>query len=239
MNTVEELNNLVAANVPPNADYEVYSGLKRQISWLRIGTGMLLLAVVGLSASSYRLASRKPIILVTRINDVGQAQAIKYTSTEFTPDDGVVRSALNEWAKLRYTLTRETAGRDYAHNYYFLSAPQSSASMEKDRTSQRIVKLLAGQGTPNDLEILSVQIQSMGTEKKPDGTLAEGTALIDMQKVFPASTGVEAHKEHWTVNVQFSVNPEQANERYATDPTFQLINPLGVTITYFHEDRAA
>ena len=49
----------------------------------------------------------------------------------------------------------------------------------------------------------------------------------------------EAHKEHWTISVNFYINPQQSAERYANDPVFQMVNPLGVTITFIHEDRAA
>ncbi|MEO8130836.1 MAG: hypothetical protein ABI822_27305, partial [Bryobacteraceae bacterium] len=143
------------------------------------------------------------------------------------------------WTKLRYTLNRETAGRDYTHNYYFLSEKLSTQTMEQDRNTQKIAKVMAGQGTPNELDILGVQIQNLGTVKRADGTIAEGNAVIDIVKLFPAATGAEAHREHWTVSLNFYMNPEQAAERYSNDPTFQMVNPLGVTITFFHEDRAA
>ncbi len=239
MNKAEALNEMLSVEMHLDADYEVYSALHRENRMLRWGAG-LLACCFGLSAASaYQFSHRKPVVLITRVSDVGQAQAIKYTSTEFTPDDAVVRSNLYAWAKLRYTLNRETAGRDYMHNYYFLSDKLSLQAMEQDRSTQKVSKVIAGQGNPNELEILSVQIQNLGTIKKADGTIAEGNAVIDIVKAFPAGTGAEAHREHWTVSVNFYVNPEQAAERYANDPTFQMVNPLGMTITFFHEDRAA
>ena len=138
------------------------------------------------SASAFQFLHRKPVILVTRINEIGQAQAIKYTSTEFTPDDAVVRSALYSWAKLRFTLNKETAGRDYIHNYYFLSDKLGATGMEQDRASQKIAKVIAGQGIGNEIEILGVQIQNLNTEKDAIGRIAQGNAVIDLRKVFPA-----------------------------------------------------
>lgn len=239
MKPAEQLNELMPVDVRPDADYEVYSALYRENRLLRWGAGIMACGFACAAASAYQFSHRKPVILITRVSEIGQAQAIKYTSTEFTPDDAVVRSALYAWTKLRYTLNRETAGRDYIHNYYFLSDKLSTQTMEQDRNTQKVAKVLAGQGSPHELEILGVQIQNLGTVKKADGTIAEGNAVIDLVKLFPAGTGAEAHREHWTVSVNFYMNPEQAAERYANDPTFQLINPLGMTITFLHEDRAA
>ena len=239
MKAIDELNEILPANLPPDADYEAYSAVHRENRLLR-GVGVVLgLGFLVASGAAYQFSHRKPIILITRVNEIGQAQAIKYTSTEFTPDDAVVRSALYAWTKLRFTLNRETAGRDYVHNYYFLSDKLSMAGMEQDRASQKISKVIAGQGTPNEMEILGVSIQNLNTQKGEDGRIAEGNAVIDLMKLFPSGSTAEAHKEHWTVSVNFYINPQQAAERYANDPLFQMVNPLGLTITFVHEDRAA
>jgi len=234
----EELNERMGTSGNFDADYEMYRVFHRENRMLRWGCGVLGLCLAASAGSAYMLSHRKPIILITRVSEIGQAQAIKYTSTEYTPSDADVRSGLYSWAKLRYTMNRATAGRDYMHNYYFLDEKLSGKEMEKDRASQKIAKILAGQGTVNELTINSVQIQSLGTTKRPDGTIAEGNAVIDLVKIFPG-TGNEAKQERWTVSVNFTMNPEMAASRYAEDPTFQMVNPLGLTITFFHEDRAA
>ena len=239
MRATDELNETLPANLPPDADYESYSALFRENRLLRGVAVVLGLGFAFAEASAFQFSHRKPVILVTRVNEIGQAQAIKYTSTEFTPDDAVVRSALYSWAKLRFTLNKETAGRDYIHNYYFLSDKLGLAGMEQDRASQKIAKVIAGQGIGNEIEILGVQIQNLNTETDASGRIAQGNAVIDLMKIFPAATNAEAHKEHWTISVNFYINPQQGAERYANDPVFQMVNPLGVTITFIHEDRAA
>lgn len=234
----EELNELMEPGRNLDADYEMYSVFHRENRMLRWGCVLLGICFAASAGSAYVFSHRKPVILITRVSEIGQAQALKYTSTEYTPTDADVRSGLYSWAKLRYTLNRSTAGRDYIHNYYFLDEKLSGKEMENDRASQRIAKIIAGQGTPNELLINSVQIQSLGTSKRADGTIAEGNAVIDLVKMFPG-TGNEARQERWTVSINFTMNPESAAMRYAEDPTFQMINPLGLTITFFHEDRAA
>ena len=238
MRATDELNETLPANLPPDADYESYSALFRENRLLRGVAVVLGLGFVLAAASAFQFSHRKPVILVTRVNEIGQAQAIKYTSTEFTPDDAVVRSALYSWAKLRFTLNKETAGRDYIHNYYFLSDKLGMTGMEQDRASQKIAKVIAGQGIGNKIEILVSRFRLL-IRKRCDVSIAQGNAVIDLMKVFPAATNAEAHKEHWTISVNFYINPQQGAERYANDPVFQMVNPLGVTITFIHEDRAA
>jgi len=234
----EELNDLRPPTREFDADYEMYTVFHRENRMLRWGCVLLGICALAGAGSAYSFSHRKPVILITRVSEIGQAQAIKFTSTDYTPTDADVRSGLYSWAKLRYTLNRATAGRDYIHNYYFLDDKLSGKEMEKDRASQKIAKIIAGQGTPNELLINSVQIQSLGTSKRADGTIAEGNAVIDLVKIFPG-TGNEARQERWTVSVNFTMNPESSAMRYAEDPTFQMIDPLGLTITFFHEDRAA
>jgi len=110
---------------------------------------------------------------------------------------------------LKYSISYRQRAGIYMHNYYFLSDKLSMQAMEQDRSTQKVSKTIAGQGNPNELEILSVQIQNLGTIKKADGTIAEGNAVIDIVKVFPAGTGAEAHREHWTVSVNFYVIPSR------------------------------
>jgi hypothetical protein len=47
-----------------------------------------------------------------------------------------------------------------------------------------------------------------------------------------------APSEHWQLTAKYRVNPQAAALRALKDPSFQLENPLGITVIWFHEDRA-
>jgi type IV secretion system protein VirB5 len=43
--------------------------------------------------------------------------------------------------------------------------------------------------------------------------------------------------EHWGISVTYYLNPKQVSDQARIFPQFETINPLGLTITEFHENR--
>jgi type IV secretion system protein VirB5 len=84
--------------------------------------------------------------------------------------------------------------------------------------------------------INSIQFTDFDTRKLRGGIVGTGEARIDMSKIINP-TGTQ-EKQHFVITVKYEVNPEYAATRSIQDPRFQTLNPLGVTITSFHEDRA-
>ena len=210
---------------------------ERRLSRLIIGgQAVLLIATFGLIAS---LAHRPNINRYIRIDEMGRAQAIQYTDLNYSPREGEVRTYLTDWANYRYTINHETVAKKYPLNYYFLSQTLASQGMATDNQAHFISQVLAGQIEPNEVEVRNVTITSMSEETVSGAQIAKGTALINIDKIFSASTSHDPRTEHWLLSVTYYLNPKQVSEQARVFPQFETINPLGMTITEFHENLMA
>ena len=68
-------------------------------------------------------------------------------------------------------------------------------------------------------------------------TMARGTALVAIDKLYSPRNSHEPRVEHWGISVTYYLNPKQVSDQARIFPQFETINPLGLTITEFHENR--
>ena len=218
---------------------EIYSShyAERRISRFVIGTqAVLLVGSMGVIAS---LAHRPVQNRYIRIDEVGRAQAIAYTDLSYSPREGEIRTYLTDWANYRYTINRETVAKKYPLNYYFLSSNLASQLMTDDTANHVVSQVLNGQVEQNEVEVKNVTITSMSNEVVAGSTLARGTALVNIDKLFSVRNSREPRTEHWLLSVTYYLNPKQVSEQSRVFPQFETINPLGLTITEFHENRSS
>src|SRR5271155_1578135 len=216
---------------------EVYAShyAERKLSRFIIGTEtMLLLGAFGLifSLSNRPIANR-----YIRIDEMGRAQAIQYTDLNYSPREGEVRTYLTDWANYRYTINRETIAKKYPLNYYFLSTQLANQYMGEDNATHLVSQVLANQIEQSDVEVDGVTITSMSQETVKGATIARGTALVNITKIYSPRNSRQPRKEHWVLSVTYYLNPAQVSLAAQTFPQFETINPLGLTITEFHENR--
>jgi type IV secretion system protein VirB5 len=216
---------------------EVYAShySERKAYRLIIGCGTaLLLGSMGLNLS----LARRPIAnRYIRIDEMGRAQAIQYTDLNYSPREGEVRTYLTDWANYRYTINRDTIGKKYPLNYYFLSQNLSSQLMAEDNANHLVSQVIGGQIEQSDVEVKNVSITSMSQEIVQGVTMARGTALVAIDKLYSPRTSHEPRTEHWGISVTYYLNPKQVSDQARIFPQFETINPLGLTITEFHENR--
>ena len=200
---------------------------------IQAGASLLLasLAVVGF------LASRPQVTRYVRIDEMGRAQAIQYSDLNYTPREGEIRTYLTDWANYRYNVNRDTIGKKYPLNYYFLSNTLSSQLMARDNRDHLVTRVMGGQIEQGEVEVRNVAITSMSTETVQGNALARGTAAINMDRIYSPEHTREQRTEHWTLNLTYYLNPAQVNRQAATFPQFETINPLGLTITQYIENR--
>lgn len=216
---------------------EVYAShyAERKLSRFVIGTETaLLLAAFGLIFS---LAHRPIANRYIRIDEMGRAQAIQYSDLNYSPREGEVRTYLTDWANYRYTISRETIAKKYPLNYYFLSQTLASQLMNQDNQSHLVSQVVGGQVEQSDVEVKNVTITSMSEETVQGTTIARGTALVTIDKLYSARNSREPRTEHWLLSVTYYLNPKQVSDQAGIFPQFETINPLGLTITEFHENR--
>lgn len=216
---------------------EVYSAhySERRLSRFIIGTEAALLVCAGLLINS--LAHRPVTNRYIRIDEMGRAQAIQYSDLNYSPREGEVRTYLTDWANYRFTINRETVATKYPLNYYFLSQTLASQMMTEDNGSHFVSQVLSGQIEQSDVQVQNVTITSMSDETVSGVRMAKGTALISVDRLYSARYSHEPRTEHWVLSVTYYLNPKQVSDLSRTFPQFETINPLGLTITEFHENR--
>lgn len=216
---------------------EVYAShyAERKAYRLIIGCGtVLLLGSMGLNLS----LARRPIAnRYIRIDEMGRAQAIQYSDLNYSPREGEVRTYLTDWASYRYTISRDTIAKSYPLNYYFLSGNLSSQLMTEDNANHLVSQVIGGQLEQSDIEVKNVTITSMSQETVQGVVMARGTALIALDKLYTPRVSHEPRKEHWAISATYYLNPKQVSDQARIFPQFETINPLGLTITEFHENR--
>ena len=216
---------------------EKYVGFygERKLSRMVIMAGSaLLLGSFGVIVS---LAHRPVQTRYIRIDEMGKATAIQYSDLAYTPREGEVRTYLTDWANYRYTINRETISKKYPMNYYFLSTQLANQYMQDDNSAHLVSEVLNNQIEQSDVEIDGVTITSMSEETVKDSQIARGTALVNITRIYSPQYSRQPRREHWVLSVTYYLNPAQVSVAAQTFPQFETINPLGLTITEFHENR--
>ena len=94
-----------------------------------------------------------------------------------------------------------------------------------------------GQIEQSDVDVRNVTITSMTDETIQGVRVSRGTALVNIDKLYAVRNSHEPRTEHWMLSVTYYLNPKQVSEQARVFPQFETINPLGMTITEFHENR--
>ncbi len=218
---------------------EVYSAhyAERKAYRFILGCGtVLLLGSMGLNLS---LARRPVFNRYIRIDEMGRAQAIQYSDLNYSPREGEVRTYLMDWANYRYTISSDTIAKKYPLNYYFLFQPLASQLMTADNQNHFKSQVVGGQIEQNDVDVKTVTITSLSQETFQGAITARGTALVALDKLFAPSHSHEPRTEHWMLSLTYYLNPKQVSDQAKDNPQYELINPLGLTITEFHENRVS
>jgi type IV secretion system protein VirB5 len=185
------------------------------------------------------LAKRRLVYRYIRIDEMGRAQAIQYNDLDYSPREGEIRTYLTDWANYRYTINRETIAKKYSLNYYFLAQPLASQLMGEDNQNHLVSQVMSGQVEQSDVEVRDVTITSMSVEMVSGAKLAKGTALVSLDKLYSPRYSRQPRTEHWVVSVTYYLNPAIVNDEARTLPQFETLNPLGLVITEFHENRVS
>jgi type IV secretion system protein VirB5 len=218
---------------------EVYAShyAERKAYRLILACGTVLLC--GSIWLNLSLARRPLVNRYIRIDEMGRAQAIQYSDLNYSPREGEIRTYLTDWANYRYTISRESIAKKYPLNYYFLSGNLASQLMTDDNQNHLVSQVIGGQIEQSDVEVKNVTITSMSQETVQGAVMARGTALVALDKLYAPAHSREPRTEHWLLSVTYYLNPKQVSDQAKIYPQYEFINPLGLTITEFHENRVS
>ena len=85
----------------------------------------------------------------------------------------------------------------------------------------------------------NVTITSMSQETVQGAVMVRGTALLALDKLYSPSHSREPRTEHWMLSLIYYLNPKEVSDQAKIYPQYEFINPLGLTITEFHENRVS
>jgi type IV secretion system protein VirB5 len=187
--------------------------------------GMLATSLlsIGLLVLNFRTQAQQRERLVVRIDDVGRAQAVGYSTLEYKPQVAEIKYFLTQFIHDYYSRDRATVRDNFARCMAFLSAPLAASRMDSERKSKAIEKYLVG-----DSDDVQVQVNNIVLT---DLRKAPYVAQVDIEKIYRGRDGAELRREKYVESVTFSFTTEVPN---ALIP----VNPLGLMITYLREDQA-
>ena len=196
-------------------------------TYLKLTTLVLLLVCLMLGWLLYRAqtAARHLKPLVIAVSEVGRGQVMQYDDFEKIPIERVSKYYLARWAQLYYGRNHSTLERDFTESLSFFSNDLQSATLSRVNKSKMLESFLLDSSQPNaDIEIRAVVLE--------DTRQAPYRAHIEFEKIF-RSTGdqLEQRRERWTANVVYGFREEVPNHML-------LSNPLGLVISYIHQDQA-
>lgn len=196
-------------------------------TYLKVALLVLLIVALALLALLYRAqtaASRlKPLIV--SVSDAGRGQVSSYADFSKVPIDHVSKYYLARWTELYYGRNHATLQRDFTESLDFFSNDLQSATLLRVNKAKTLQTFLLDPSTPNvDIEINAVVLEDM--RQSPY------RAHIEFEKIFRSPIDQQEQKrERWTANVVYSFRDEVPNRMLLT-------NPLGLVISYVHEDQA-
>jgi len=193
-----------------------------KVALLALSTVTLVLLTLLYRAETAALRL-KPLVI--SVSDAGRGQVSSYADFSKVPVDRVSKYYLARWAELYYGRNHATLQRDFAESLNFFSNDLQGATLLRVNKAKTLETFLLDPGAPNvDIEIKAVVLEDL--RQSPY------RAHIEFEKAF-RSVGdqQEIKRERWTANIVYGFRDEVSNQMLLT-------NPLGLVISYVHEDQA-
>ncbi len=196
-------------------------------TYLKVAILVLSVVALALLALLYRAetaASRlKPLVI--SVSDAGRGQVASYADFSKVPVERVSKYYLARWTELYYGRNHATLHRDFSESLNFFSNDLQGATLAQVNKAKTLDTFLLDPSAPNvDIEIKAVVLE--------DIRQTPYRAHIEFEKVFRSPGDQdEQRRERWTANVVYNFRDEVPNQMLLT-------NPLGLVISYIHEDQA-
>jgi type IV secretory pathway TrbF-like protein len=197
-------------------------------TYLKIALLCVSLVALGLLVLNYRTVQKyehlKP--LVVRIDDVGRAQAVQYDDLAYKPQGQApeLKYFLTQFTTKHFARIRSTVKQQYAESLFFLDAGLADATIAQHQRDHALEDFLSGTDDEVEIIVRNVTLDELKT--------SPFKATVDFEKVY-YGVGNRQERKRETFMTQFTfVLREQIPNAMV------LVNPLGLTITYFRVDQA-
>jgi type IV secretory pathway component VirB8 len=202
---------------------EQYGGTLVANTYLRVALFLVSLGLLGALLLAFLVFSwaknQKP--MVVRIDPTGRASVADYTGKPEPPE---LRYFLARFVQLHYSRLIASVERNFAESLFFMDQRLSTAVMEEERKAHAIAIFLKETGDEVDVDIKNIALQDIRSSPMK--------ATVDFEKVFfTRGDRREVRRERYAGYFEFVVQEKVPNN-------FILVNPLGLTVTYFRADAA-
>ena len=197
-------------------------------TYLKIALLSVSLIAAGLIALNFHTIKvyghLKPLVI--RIDDVGRAQAVQYDTLTYQPQGQApeLKYFLTRFVTTHFARMRATVRGLFTQSLYFLDTNLADATMAQNKRSQRIETFLNGGGDEIEVQVKNVTLDELKTPPYK--------AAVDFDEVsYGPGSREEKKRETFTAQITFVIHDQIPNAMI-------LVNPLGLTITYFRVDQA-
>jgi len=197
-------------------------------TYLKMALFGVSVVAVGLLVLNFRTIKKyeslKPLVI--RIDDIGRAQAVQYDTLTYQPQGQApeLKYFLTQFVTQHFARMRATVKERYAQSLYFLDAALADATIAQNQRAQTLENFLAGNGDEIEVQVKNVSLDELKA--------APYKATVDFEKVYYGQGGrQEKKRETFVAQITFVLRDQIPN-------ALVLVNPLGLTITYFRVDQA-
>jgi type IV secretory pathway component VirB8 len=149
---------------------------------------------------------------------------VNYAGYAYTPEAPELRYFLAQFVQLHYARLVGSVEERFSRSLYYLDASMARSIVEEERTGQKIAQFSRDSSEEIDVEIKNIVLQDVRVKPMK--------ASVDFEKIiYPRGERRELRRERYSGYFEFVVQEHIPN-------AFVLVNPLGLTITYFRVDAA-
>jgi type IV secretory pathway component VirB8 len=161
---------------------------------------------------------------VIRINDVGRAEPIEYSSMEYKPQAPEIKYFLTQFVHDYYSRNRATVREDFARALFFLDSHLAAARMDQNRKTKEIGTFIVEGNEEVEVHVQDIVLQDLRTPPF--------RATADFEKAYLSGRDrTVVRREKYVGSFLFVFKDTVSNSMIP-------VNPLGLTITYFRDDQA-
>jgi type IV secretion system protein VirB5 len=197
-------------------------------TYLKIALLCVSLVAVGLLVLNFRTAAKaehlKPLVI--RIDEVGRAQAVQYDDLTYHPQGQApeLKYFLTQFITKHFARIRSTVKQQYAESLFFLDASLADATIAQHQRDHAIEDFLSGTADEVEIVVKNVTLDDLKTSPYK--------ASVEFEQVFYGlGDRQERKRETFVAQLTFVIRDQIPN-------AMVLVNPLGLTITYFRVDQA-
>lgn len=197
-------------------------------TYLKIALLCVSLIALGLLVLNFRTVKKyeqlKPLVI--RIDDVGRAQAVQYDDLTYRPQGQApeLKYFLTQFITKHFARIRSTLKQQYAESLFFLDAGLADATIAQHQRDHAIEEFLSGTDDEVEIVVKNVTLDELQTPPYK--------ASVDFEKVsYGLGNRQERKRETFVAQFTFMLRDQIPN-------AMVLVNPLGLTITYFRVDQA-